>query len=364
MALRPAASPSRPSARFTALTNPRTKAIPNGTWAQPRFTLPSHGSASVDPWGTAEVTYRTMTAASSVCAARRSRALRPRFRPRRTFSKSSIRPIPPNPTIISRTRATCRVGRAATTVPTIAATSSSSPPTVGVPAFPRCRSGASSRMAWRIFHAASCAITVRPDRSTRRKASVAASAARSMLLPHRIGTQRLHHGLQSHGARPLDQNDVLRVDYRRQDRDRGLPVWHVDDAVGRHDLTRAFRQRCGLRTEGHNYGHSPLRGLPADLPVEADRLRAEFLHVPQHHYAPATTGDRIQNIQRRAYRAGAGVVGIVEDEEVAGLLHLQPPRRRRGLLQAGTHRVERHPQGHPHGRGGQRVGHVVPAGQG
>ena len=139
----PAASPSRPSVRFTAFAPAVTmKVAQTNHSAVPRTT----------PGTLARVNEITVSARAKCCTASAKptptsscrmilpRLFSPRLRWRRTFSQSSVKPIAPAATSASMTNPPAQVNRALSSrcprrYPAVAATMIASPPIVGVPSF-------------------------------------------------------------------------------------------------------------------------------------------------------------------------------------------------------------------------------------
>src|SRR5690606_27402645 len=169
----PAANPSRPSVRFTALDTPIITKLTNNEYpAIPRSGLKEvKGITTPVPRVGSVATYIPRRPDSNTWKASLYRALSPSGRFNATMMKSSARPIAANPRVTKRAHATSRVLGAKRSVDNEAPSRIIMPPIVGVPAFLRWVEGPSCLIDCPIFKEVNTSIAFGPITRTIAKAS-------------------------------------------------------------------------------------------------------------------------------------------------------------------------------------------------
>ena len=107
-----------------------------------------------------------------------------------------------------------------------------------------------------------------------------------------------------------------------------------------------------------------LARVSTDLGVVLGAARADLAHVAEHH--PVRAGQAGQQVDRRAHRIGVGVVAVIDQRDARALaLPRQQARSsadRNEAIEPLHDRGHRRTDGQGRGRRGQRVVHVVCAG--
>ena len=162
----PAAKPSRPSVRFTALHMPTSRMFMNSRYSQgmampsptgttvvrmPKSSVTTKGISTVGCMPSQFTATSTNAVAMATCPTIFAFGVRPSERSFTTFDASSTRPSRPVSTVAASSTNVSGVGMPTNSATAMTAISMMTPPMVGVPCFTRWLSGPSARTCWPIW---------------------------------------------------------------------------------------------------------------------------------------------------------------------------------------------------------------------
>src|SRR6266571_7242623 len=218
----------------------------------------------------------TKARASTTCRASFWRALRPRFLPRVTISRSSSRPMALKAKVTARARRSSGVRGPMTRAPAAPAAMMMTPPIVGVPDLAWCRCGASALMTCRALRARSTRMIGPPI--ARATASASSSGSGS-----RLGIRQFPDDqLELHATRRLDEERIA-APQAVLERLGGLRGVRAADDAGRGQPgpDGSFGDAGGTVADSDQEINAGLCGSLADLAVRLLRGMAQFEHVAQ-----------------------------------------------------------------------------------
>jgi hypothetical protein len=142
-------------------------------------------------------------------------------------------------------------------------------------------------------------------------------------------------------------------------------VVRQDDARGRHARgDGGVAHQGGVRTEHHQQIEGAGRHDASELLVRRLGLRPQLAHLSEHRQPPRGRAGG-QGVQGSHHRRRVGVVRIVDHgDAVRQALHLHAHAGRLEGLERRAHVVERDAGERHEGGGRQRVGDIVPPGDG